>query len=286
MVCQTYGLHAGRLSRKWRKSRKRRKRWRQLGKLQTRSWVPCERQSRKPWKWWNPRESRVQTTGSPNNRFRNTREKCRQLWGPVLFLSVPRAVVTLSFSEFKAYSDPLPQKFLGPTWEIESVRTGFALQKARLREIHIANDLRRCRGKGQFSTYACLLGIRVQPLKVTKLPWRHPGKIPGTFPWQSLFSLGFEGRRRTFEGGTSFLTPNPSHGGTPTLAGGLQTLEVSNGRSLFAAIRIAIGAQRFDIAQFESQPQNPFKIAVMSLRFFLTCLGFFFFFRFASDSVR
>ena len=37
MVCQTYGLQAGRLSRKRRKSQKRRKRRRRLRQLQTRS---------------------------------------------------------------------------------------------------------------------------------------------------------------------------------------------------------------------------------------------------------
>ena len=61
MVCQTYGLHAGRLSRKWRKSRKRRIRRRQLRQLQTRSWLLDSRKSRKSRKWWKPREARVQT---------------------------------------------------------------------------------------------------------------------------------------------------------------------------------------------------------------------------------
>ena len=73
MVCQTYGLHAGRLSRERRKSRKRRKRRRQLRQLQTSSWVLDSRKSRKPRKWRKPRKSRVQTTGSPNHGFRNTR---------------------------------------------------------------------------------------------------------------------------------------------------------------------------------------------------------------------
>ena len=73
MVCQTYGLGTGRLSRKWRKPRKRRKRRRQLRQLQTRSWVLDSRKSRKPRKWRKPLESRVQTTGSPNHGFRNTR---------------------------------------------------------------------------------------------------------------------------------------------------------------------------------------------------------------------
>ena len=64
MVRQTYGLRVGRLSRKLRKSRKRWKWRRQLRQLQTRSWVLDSRKSRK---WRKPRESGVQTTGSPNN---------------------------------------------------------------------------------------------------------------------------------------------------------------------------------------------------------------------------
>ena len=71
--CQTYGLHVGRLSRKRCKPRKRRKRRRQLKQLQT-SWVLDHLQkSRKSQKWGKPRESRVQTVGSPNNGFRNAR---------------------------------------------------------------------------------------------------------------------------------------------------------------------------------------------------------------------
>ena len=58
MVCQTYGKRL-----KWR---------RQLRQLKTRSWVLDWRKSRKQRKW---RESRVQSTGSPNNRLRDIREK-------------------------------------------------------------------------------------------------------------------------------------------------------------------------------------------------------------------
>ena len=47
MVCQTYGLPAGRLSRKQRKSRKWRKWRRQLRQLQTRSWVSDYQRFRK-----------------------------------------------------------------------------------------------------------------------------------------------------------------------------------------------------------------------------------------------
>ena len=39
----------------------------------------------------------------------------------------------------------------------------------------------------------------------------------------------------------------------------IRTSELSNRRSQFATIRIAIGAQRFKIAPFEPQPQNPFE---------------------------
>ena len=62
-----------------------------------------------------------------------------------------------------------------------------------------------------------------------------------------------------------------------------ESLEVSNRRSQFATIRIAIGSQRFKIARFESQPQNPFDS--------LWCLYYFFhmtLFRFfkSRDSIR
>ena len=53
-----------------------------------------------------------------------------------------------------------------------------------------------------------------------------------------------------------------------------QNLEVSNRRSRFATIRIAIGSQRFEIARFEPQPQNPFE-SLLSLYYFFTCLGVF-----------
>ena len=71
MVCQTYGSHADRLSRKRWKPRKQRKRRRQVRQLQPRSWVLDERKSQKPRKWRKPRESGVRTTGCPKIGFRN-----------------------------------------------------------------------------------------------------------------------------------------------------------------------------------------------------------------------
>ena len=72
MVWQTYGLHAGRLSRKRRKSRDRR---RQLRQPQTSNWVLKKRKSRKTTEMTKLREFGVQATASPNNRLGNTRTR-------------------------------------------------------------------------------------------------------------------------------------------------------------------------------------------------------------------